>query len=314
MIGGFLELELADKKSYHPEALALNTGRNCLVYLFQARNIKKLHLPHYICDSVITTAREHEIDIQFYTLNEDFTPNLDQYTNQSNEYILYVNYFGACEEIVNTLIEKGLHLIIDNNHAFYSSPHSGVDTFYSPRKFFGVPDGGYLYTNVSPSFELEQDMSSDRFTHLLNRIDKGFVASYHDYEENEVRLDHVPLKRMSKLTGRVLKSIDYVAVQKRRIENMRLYHQALGDKNTLPLTAKLTAAAHTYPFMADNAEAVRQNLFSKGVYPFQYWKKVLARVDSQTFEYALSENIIGLPMDQRYTEEDIKKVIAIVKG
>ena len=65
-------------------------------------------------------------------------------------------------------------VIVDACQAFYHVPVDGVPAFNSPRKFFGVPDGGFAM-QVSPAAlaALERDRSDDRCTHLLRRADRG---------------------------------------------------------------------------------------------------------------------------------------------
>lgn len=41
-----------------------------------------------------------------------------------------------------------LPIILDNTQSFFQKPISGIDTIYSCRKYFGVPDGAYLSTNI----------------------------------------------------------------------------------------------------------------------------------------------------------------------
>lgn len=40
-IGGYFELELHKGGHYHPDALHLNTGRNCFEYILRAKGYKK---------------------------------------------------------------------------------------------------------------------------------------------------------------------------------------------------------------------------------------------------------------------------------
>ena len=40
-IGGYFELELHKGGHYHPDALYLNTGRNCFEYICVPKDIKK---------------------------------------------------------------------------------------------------------------------------------------------------------------------------------------------------------------------------------------------------------------------------------
>lgn len=51
-IGGYIELDTCRHAMLHEDAILLNCGRNALAYLLEARGIKKLYLPYFLCDSV----------------------------------------------------------------------------------------------------------------------------------------------------------------------------------------------------------------------------------------------------------------------
>ena len=55
--------------------------------------------------------------------------------------------------------------------AFYQYPVNGVDTLYTCRKYFGVPDGGYLYTDTKLNDDLEIDISYERMEYILGRYE-----------------------------------------------------------------------------------------------------------------------------------------------
>ena len=52
-IGGYFSMELSRGESYHPHALALNTGRNCLEYILRSRGYCKVYIPYYTCGVVL---------------------------------------------------------------------------------------------------------------------------------------------------------------------------------------------------------------------------------------------------------------------
>lgn len=52
--------------------------------------------------------------------------------------------------------------IIDNAQVYFDVPLEGVDTLYTCRKFLGVSDGAFLYTDTLLSKELPLDKSYDR--------------------------------------------------------------------------------------------------------------------------------------------------------
>ena len=44
--GGYIEFEYFHGNEYHDKAIKLNCGRNCLAYLIEAYDIKKIYLPY----------------------------------------------------------------------------------------------------------------------------------------------------------------------------------------------------------------------------------------------------------------------------
>ena len=96
-------------------------------------------------EEIFLNGSQLNINYEFYHINEMLEPEIKQINNDSA--LLYTNYFGIKVEFIQSIIKKNKNIIIDNSQAFYAEPINGIDTFYSPRKFFGVPDGGYLSIN-----------------------------------------------------------------------------------------------------------------------------------------------------------------------
>jgi len=141
-IGGFFGLELGIGGKFHEGALALNSARNCLRHIVHTKGIKRLLVPFYTCDAVVDALKAEAVKSIPYKVNADFSPILE---DDQDDYLLYINYFGVNSKNIEKLLKIHPKLIIDNAQAFYSQPVANIDTFYSPRKFFGVPDGGYVY-------------------------------------------------------------------------------------------------------------------------------------------------------------------------
>ena len=177
-IGGYFELELRKAEHYHNNAILLNSARNCFEYILLARMYKKVYIPYFTCDVMLQPLHKHHIDYEFYSINNRLEPIKDICLG-FGEAFLYTNYFGLKQECVEKMSEMyGSSLIIDNAQAFFAPHVQGIDTFYSPRKFFGVADGGYLYTTELLPNDFPKDKSFMRMQHLLQRIDEGAEAGY----------------------------------------------------------------------------------------------------------------------------------------
>lgn len=310
-IGGYFELELNPDSEYHQAAMRLNLGRAAFEYILRARKVKKVFLPFYTCDVMLQTVKRLALESEFYKIDENLEPLIDYGKLKKNEYFLYTNYFGLKDRYIKKLVKTGLNLIIDNAQAFYSLPLKGVDTFYSPRKFFGVPDGAYLYTNARLSGRLKQDNSAGRFGHLISRVENGAEAAYSLFKDNEQSLNAQPLMLMSNITQRMLQNIDYKKVARIRRENYLYLHQHLNKINRLKLVLGSKAVPMVYPYMPDKP-GLREKLIRNKIFVARYWPNVLEWCDKNTPEYIFAKNLFPLPIDQRIEKIDLSKILNIV--
>jgi len=311
-IGGYFSLELPLREEYHKNAIRLNTGRNCLEYILRARRYKKVYVPYYTCEAVMEPINKLGIPYEFYHIDIHFEIR-ERFTLKADEALLYTNYFGLKQQYIERLAEKtGERLIVDNTQAFYAKAIAGIDTFYTCRKFFGVADGAYLYTDKLLDEEFELDESYDRMAHLLKRIDLSAEQGFADFRKVDDGLDNQPIRKMSKLTKRIMQSIDYDAAAKKRIENFLMLQGVLGEKNNLVLPLEDDAVPMVYPFLAPVRE-LREKLIKNKVFVARYWPNVLDWTTEKDIEYLLAFQMQPLPIDQRYAEEDIERIIRIVK-
>ena len=261
-IGGFFELELRRGEHYHEGALRLNTARNSFEYVLRVRSYSKVYIPYYTCEAVLEPLKRLGVEYGFYAINEHLEPERE-IRLEKGEAFLYTNYFGLKQGCMGRLAGiYGNRLIVDNAQAFYAPRVEGVDTFYSPRKFFGVSDGGYLYMDSRLEDELSRDISWDRMGHLLRRVDEGAEAGYALFRENEDALDNNPIRLMSRLTERILEGVDYEWIRQRRRENFLYLHGCLGEYNKFKIELEDREVPMVYPLWLDRGEELKKELIS----------------------------------------------------
>lgn len=305
-IGGYFGLESFGGSELYADLLHLNSARNALLYLLKARDIKKLYIPYYLCDCVSDTCDKYGYEYEYYRIGKDFLPQVER-TFSGGEYLYIVNFFGQISnEMVIALKEKYGNIIFDNVQAFFQPPVEGIDTVYSCRKFFGVPDGGYLSTDVRLAEELEQDSSRERMTHILGRFEQTASEYYSSYQANEAVIDELPLAIMSPITQNILRAADYDSVRSRRNSNYKTLADALDKINTLKLTQP--EGAYVYPFYAEKGMEIKRALAAKKIFVPTLWPNVLDC--GEEFECSLAENILPLPCDQRYDGEDMRRILS----
>lgn len=300
-IGGYFGLEQLIKKEYYPNLIALNNARNSLLYIVKAKKINKIYIPYFLCDSISKLCNREGIPYEYYSIDEKFLPVFEKKLN-SDEYIYIVNFYGQIDnEQIKSLQEKYGNLIFDNVQAFFQKPIKGIDTIYSCRKFFGVPDGAYLATDKILSEALETDCSKDRMRHILGRFEGNASDYYADFKNNDHSFVDLPLRYMSKLTHNILGAIDYETAITKRNDNYAVLKKALENKNKLNFI--VPNAPYAYPFYCENGMTLKKRLAERKIFVATLWPNVLSFENTLEKDYA--ENILPLPCDQRYGEEEM---------
>lgn len=312
-IGGYFSLELSVIKGgyIHDKGIHLNSGRNALEYILKnIPGIQCLWIPYYTCDVVLEPLKKLNISYRFYSVNENLEFSVPLELN-NGEYLLVTNYFGIKDAYIKELATRyGERLIVDNAQAFFAKPLDGVKTIYSPRKFVGIPDGGISYMgNCLEVADIEQDVSYNRCSHLLKRLDLGAEAGYSDFRENSHQLVNQPIKRMSNLTWNLLQGINWEFVKMQRLKNFKQLHKALSSINQLEIPEFGTfACPMVYPFYTIDS-TLKKRLIENKIFVATYWPNVLKWSKEGMLEYELASRIIAIPIDQRYNNEDMIRII-----
>ena len=312
-IGGYFELEIAKYKGhYHKNAIKLNTARNALELIIKTKNIKKLHIPYYCCNVILQPILKTKINFAYYHINRqlEIKENLNLL---DNEYILYVNYFGLKDCYIKSLEKRYKNLIIDSSQSFFSKYQDKTLSIYNPRKFFGVADGSYLLGNIEAKKIIKQDSSLSRMKHLIGRVEKEATYYYDSFKKNEDKLSAQPIKSMSKLSYKILKSLNYEQIIEKRIKNFNYVHEKLSLYNDLNVGFNLNHAPFVYPFLNETAN-LRKILIKNKIYIAQYWKEILEEKNELKFEKKFTNYILPLPIDQRYNIFDMNKMVTLIKN
>lgn len=314
-IGGYFELELPQDKDFpHCDNKLLNSGRHAFEFILRSMQVKPavVWLPRFTCEVMMQPLERLGINAKFYEINDrleiKYFPELEE-----NEVIVANNYFGVKDSYMKLLSASyGEQLIIDCAQSYYMNEIPGIRQFYSPRKYFGVPDGGIAVTPDDNSDCMVKGVSWSRSSHLLKRIDLGPSEGYTDFRTNSEILNSESIKLMSNLTKRVLRSVDYEAAREKRMSNYKTLEDLLGSYNILKLPqSESFACAMVYPFMIDS-DSLRQRLIDNKIFVATYWPNVLKWCDSDAIEYKLAKYLLPLPIDQRYGEQEMQRIADVI--
>lgn len=301
-IGGYFEFEKGIGNEYY-DFLRFNSSRNSLQFILRSRNIKKIYIPYYLCLAIKETLENENVEICYYHINEDFLP--EDFCYDGVSYVYLVNFFGLLSrndimKIINKYNEK---IILDNTHSFFMKPFKNVDVIYNCRKYFGVPDGSYLFSDLKIDNDYRSGNSLERLVHLFGRYEFGASAFYESYLESEKSLENRDIELMSNITQNMLKNIDYDLAKKIRTSNFNYLCKKFKTINSLNFKNDATND-FMFPLLVCDGSKVKKYLIQNKIYVPNLWPN-LEDFPLNSFEINILSNLILIPIDQRYCQEDM---------
>ena len=319
-IGGYFELEQTGNGGNFPQGkgVLLNTGHNSLEYILASIGmVSKVYIPYYTCEVVLEPLLKLDITYSFYHINRNLEIAEDISLGE-NEYLIYTDYFGIKDAYVRELASHYKNrLIVDCAQALFFEHIDGIKTLYSPRKFVGIPDGGvaYIDNGLNPMI-YDVDESEDRMAHLYIRLEKGPQAGYAIFQENEKKQVKQPIKIMSVKTRNMVENIDFDRVKERRRRNFSKLHEALASTNRLldSMTFRMEefVCPMVYPYWTSDSD-LKSRLIKEQIFVATYWPNVLNWTKPDMIEYEFTKNLLAIPCDQRYGEEDMNRIVDLIK-
>lgn len=318
--GGVPALELPQGSGLPPHLasvphrclLALNSEVAAFRYALKASGAQRVWIPWYAAPAWEKAALSCGLQVNRYFISEDFLP-LGLSVAAQSDAVLLPNHHAQCGQWIRLHAGDYACCIIDNSAAFYEPPvmAPGVWNVYSPRKFFAIPDGGYL---VSASLDAsaprpERDVSYRRARMLLMSLELGEDAPYKERMANEQELIANP-KGMSALTQRMICAIEHNSARVQREMNYTTLNARLGGVQQLRLSTDANAVPQFYPLLVSGD--IRAQLVESKVFVPQMWRHLLDVRFGGTTEKHLAQNLLCLPIDQRYSVEDMEHIARIV--
>ena len=299
-IGGYIELDTYMGEMLHGDGIRLNCGRNALAYLIKTKNIKRIYMPKFMCDSCNKILYDNGVKVVYYSIGIDFKPIIES----RDGWLYVVNFYGQLSN--DYLAALGKNVIIDNAQAYFQEPIYGIDTLYTCRKFFGVTDGAFLYTDQLMEVK-EQDQSFNRMHFILGRYERNAGEFYQEYVDNNQLFKNEPIKRMSKLTENLLRGLDYETIKNKRTQNFKYLFEQFKGINRLNIF--IPNGAYMYPLYIKNGTEIRKKLQKMKIFVPTLWPAVFNICTQGELEYDMAANILPLPVDQRYGVEDMKYIV-----
>jgi len=295
-----------------------------------ARQLKprRVWLPTYLCQSIIKAIETNKSEIAFYPidnslnlLSTSWMEDLDQ-----TDLIIFIDYFGFPfdPDVVKQMQKKGIKVVRDASQALLSKSATKTDfTVYSPRKFFGVPDGGILTSgeqglgnvgrlNPPPKDWWLRSVHSGKLRRRFD-LEGGENLWFPVFREVESNAPIGPY-RMSDLSERLLRCcVDVNVTCQRRREN---YHYLASHLRHIAIFPDLpdTVVPLGFPVCVQDRDKVRRHLIENNIFPPVHWE--LEGVVPKTYiqSHNLSKSIMTLPCDQRYETKHMQRIVEHIQS
>lgn len=299
----------------------------------------RLHLPCFFCMEAASKLAK-AFDIYWYRdLPNQKYPDLETLNASAGDLVLAVNLFGIKSEQVWQDWSKAnsdVILVEDHSHDPFSTwaLKSRADyAMASLRKTLPIPDGAIIWSGknlpLPEASKTESDGAYKRLSAMLLKrayLNGGNVSkdTYRQLEiESQDSLDDVENDKISAFSANVLSSLDIKQFRDRREANIKHFlNLSLSeqDQNWQPLFSSWENGS--VPFnsiiVCRNREIrdfLRKYLIGKNIFPPVHWPQPHNGMTSKDLDAIdLSNRILTIPTDQRYSLDDVSRVVTIVKG
>lgn len=276
-------------------------------------------MPSWCCDSMIKPFVDAGYSIHFYPVY--FDNELVQEVNQDTDVLFLIDYFGNTGRQPDLDGYKGT-IIRDVTHSLFSTTYSDADYYFgSLRKWCGVWTGGYAWAKDGHVLEsgdihdkgyvkLRQDAMAEKTEYIKGvREDKGYLKVY---EEAEEVLEHVRIAPATDRDIELIKRLDVELIRSRRRANAEILRSAFPDWLIIPHLSLADTPMFVPILVPDGRrDNLRRYLIKNEIYCPVHWPvSEYLSLDERTEH--IYKNELSLVCDQRYTEDDMKRMVETI--
>lgn len=302
------------------------SGQNALNYIIadikSKYNVKSIALPSWCCDSIIIPFIINKFAIQFYDVRIE-NGKLKQEANLQCDVILVMDYFGY-ETKYDFSSYKGI-VIRDMTHSLLIKKYVDADYYFgSLRKWSGIYTGGYAWCNEEWKTSIEILDDNKKYVDLRKKAmeqkekyiqgetkSKVYLSLFADAEEI---LDEFNLKGVYSAEKTDVLSAQFLDADKIKEKRRKNVERLLKDISVFALFPVLGEkdCPLFVPIIVEKRDELKHFLIENSVYCPSHWPISKYHVLNKKTR-VLYDKELSIVCDQRYSEEDMKKIIYLIK-
>ncbi len=301
---------------------------------------RKVLIPAYTCQTVITPFEEAGWQCEYYSITRDLRIDLEGLENAIAKHkpsLLVVHpYFGMDlneEEldVLNGVKENGIAIVVDLTQCLFSAKQYSFASFIvaSYRKWMPIPDGGYLINNTGTvriqQPETENEEFTDREIAAMYLRGQYFGNGEQRTKSISIRLsksaDHIAESnitphKMSQVAYKLLINEDLDKNQKSRFTNYTYLFDKIRESERITKVchnmAAVTSAPLYFTIFVQDRQSLQRLLAQDSIYAPVIWPVENERVLIDDEIRYIYKHILAIPCDQRYDEDDMHRVVEII--
>lgn len=321
------------------KSILLDSGRSCIKYLLKNilnDKVDKVLLPSFLCNSIVNAVESENVEVEFYNVNSELVIDINDLESKvkSNKDIIYfINYFGfyqpkAVYEYLeklnktNIIIEDCTHTIFSNSKEI-KSKYIGDFQIASIRKWLGIPDGAILFSRTQEIKYNEKFLKSGNndfsvmklLGQLLksNYIEDGNCKKEYFMEIMKKAVLTNEINTISSISNLILNGYNYAELKHKRKENYNYLYNKLNDNKYITtffyyIENDICPLGLPVKVKVDR-DKFRKYLSDNKIYCPVHWNSCSNINIEYTDSKKLSEIILTIPCDQRYSKEDMKYIV-----
>jgi len=293
-----------------------SSGRSSIYGAFKNEiKAKAVFFPDFYCEEMLKPIIKSGTDVVFYSINKNMTAELDVFEKIKNIKTVYINDYCGFRD--NKLFElakkKKMKIVIDRTHSMFSDfDFSGNLQIASLRKMFPLPDGGIILNGKHFNSKRERDASfyRDKINAKVFRFiyeefsdDKNTEMNYVSLSEKSEKNIKINAKNISLFSEKFFSAYDADSASKKRRKNYStlISYPEIRERAVFKkLDAK--TVPQSLPILVSNRDSFKAKLAEEKIFAPVLWR----------CSNPVSESILNLPVDEEYSENDMKRMAGII--
>jgi len=296
-----------------------NSGRSSLRLIIESANLrnKQILLPNFLCQVIVDVLEEYNITFDFYSVDKSLELQLPKNIEKYDALYL-IKYFGgrtktfvqACcsfkgcvivDDVFSPLPEflKRSSLWFSYNSLRKISPVADFSLVYS-----NIPLAGITKTSLADFSALKYQAKNLKYDYLQDKSIQE--ETYLDlFSQGENLLDN-GLGIYAASVESIITALSFFNdLNKERTVRNEHYQliRAMLPKLTIDIDSEFYSFA---PIFIKNRNELRKQLIKENIYLAVHWSEV------KCIKNELSPTIISLPLDRRYSNENIIKLCELI--